>query len=222
MKLDVWSPFYKRICDDFGFDPNEDVKSALTLSSLLSGRSRKSLEQVRKDFPTSVLVCGGSDRLSEEISAVDIRWFVVAADGATTVLLEAGVRPDMIVTDLDGVIEDQMEVNGQGVPVFLHAHGDNQKAISRYARLFGGPVIGTCQCDPPDNLFNFGGFTDGDRAACISAELGAKTVHLVGFDFEHPSDKRGKDKAVKMRKLKWAKLILDELSKEGIEVVTVA
>lgn len=219
MKPDAWNPIYKRICEDFGFDPEEDMRSALSLSALLAGKSRKSLEHVRKEFPSAVLVCGGSDRLSEEISSIDIRWFVVAADSATTVLLEAGVRPDMIVTDLDGVVEDQIEVNGQGVPVFLHAHGDNQQAITRHAKLFGGPVIGTCQCDPPEHLFNFGGFTDGDRAACISAELGAKTVHLVGFDFDNPSDKRGKDKDVKRRKLVWARRILDDLSEEGIEVV---
>jgi len=219
MKPEVWNPLYKRICQDFGFDPAEDLKSATSLSGLLASRSSKSLEHIRKDFPESVLVCGGSDRLSEEISSIDIRWFVVAADSATTVLLESGVRPDMIVTDLDGVVEDQMEVNGQGVPVFLHAHGDNQKAFARHAKLFGGPVVGTCQCDPPEHIFNFGGFTDGDRAACISAELGAKTVHLVGFDFENPSEKRGKNRDVKKRKLTWARQIIDELAKEGVNVI---
>ena len=219
MKPEVWNPLYKRICRDFGFDPLEDQKSAASLSRLLSNRSNKYLEHVRKEFPDSVLVCGGSDRLSQEISSIDIRWFVVAADSATTVLLESGVRPDMIVTDLDGVIEDQIEVNGQGVPVFLHAHGDNQKAIGKYGKLFGGPVIGTCQCEPLENIFNFGGFTDGDRAACISAELGAKTVHLVGFDFENPSEKSGKKREVKKRKLVWAKEILDKLADEGVKIV---
>ena len=219
MKPETWNPLYKRICADFGFDPAEDLKSAVSLSSLLGTRSGKALEHFRKDFPDTVLVCGGSDQLSEQISSIDIRWFVVAADSATTVLLESGVRPDMIVTDLDGVVEDQIEVSGQGVPVFLHAHGDNQKAIARYAKLFGGPVIGTCQCDPPEHLFNFGGFTDGDRAACISAELGATRIQLAGFDFQNPSAKRGKKRDVKMRKLAWAKKILDELGKDGVTVV---
>jgi len=219
MKPEDWNPLYNRICREFGFDPLEDQKSAALLSRLLSGRSSKSLERIRKDFPDSVLVCGGSDRLSQEISSIDIRWFVIAADSATTVLLESGVRPDMIVTDLDGVIEDQIEVNGQGVPVFLHAHGDNQRAIEKYVSLFGGPVVGTCQCEPPEHIFNFGGFTDGDRAACISAELGAKTIHLVGFDFENPSEKRGKKREVKKRKLVWAKKILDKLASEGVSVV---
>ena len=222
MKAEGWRPFYKRICQDFGFDPVEDLKSAVALSALLANRGSKSLERVKKEFPESVLVCGGSDRLSEEISSIDIRWFVVAADNATTVLLESGIRPDMIVTDLDGVIEDQIEVNAQGVPVFMHRHGDNQKAIARHVKSFGGPVVGTCQCEPPEHIFNFGGFTDGDRAACISAELGAKTVHLVGFDFENPCEKRGKSRDIKKRKLIWARTILDELAKEGIEVVMAA
>jgi len=220
MRRETWDPLYRRICKDFGFSPEEDLKSAMVLSGLLGTRSTKSFDQVKKDFPDSVLVCGGSDKLSEEISSVDIRWFVVAADSATTVLLESGIRPDMIVSDLDGVVEDQVEVCGQGVPMFAHAHGDNQPAIAKYAKLFGGPVIGTCQCPPPENLYNFGGFTDGDRAACISAALGAKTIHLIGFDFENPSDKRGKNRDVKKRKLRWARTILEELEKEGTKIVT--
>jgi len=42
---------------------------------------------------------------------------------------------------------------------------------------------------------------------------------LVGFDFENPSEKRGKRREVKKRKLTWARKILDELAKEGVKVV---
>jgi hypothetical protein len=67
-------------------------------------------------------------------------------------------------------------------------------------------------------LCNFGGFTDGDRAACICAELGAKEILLAGFDFDSPSSKAGKSKDVKKRKLRWAKAILEILAENGVRI----
>ena len=219
MKLETWLPIYRRICDDFGFDPAKDLKCAQLLASLLGDRGSRSLKEVRKSFPETVLVCGWGPSLSEELSSLTIGGYVVAADSATTVLLEAGVRPNMIVSDLDGIVEEQVELNDQDAVVFIHAHGDNQDAIERYVRDFKGPIVGTCQCIPPDGIYNFGGFTDGDRAACICAELGAKRICLAGFDLDNPSEKAGKSREVKRRKLRWAGTILEELSREGIKVL---
>lgn len=157
--------------------------------------------------------------MADELSALAIEGYVVAADSATTVLSEAEIQPNMIVSDLDGIVEDQVEFNKEGTVVFVHAHGDNRDAIERYLGYFRGPVVGTCQCDPPDGVYNFGGFTDGDRAACICAELGARRIHLAGFDFENPSEKTGKDRETKKRKLRWAKTILEELAREGVQVL---
>jgi uncharacterized Rossmann fold enzyme len=221
MKLDTWLPLYESICKDFGFNPAEDLKSAQMLAKMIGKKGIKSFESTRSRSYGTVLVCGGGGDLADELSSTEVRWPVVAADRATTVLLESGIKPDLIVTDLDGLVEDQIEANAQGVPVFVHAHGDNKAAIDRYVKRFTGGVIGTCQCRPPENLFNFGGFTDGDRAACISAELGARTVLLAGFDFENPSEKLGKNKGVKMRKLRWARTILDELAREGVRIVPI-
>lgn len=219
MKLETWLPFYDSICKDFGFDPAKDLQCAQALARIIGGRSDASLERVKDRMSSIVLVCGGGAALSDEISSTDIRWPVVAADSATTVLLEAGITPDMIVTDLDGVVEDQIDCSSKGVPVMVHAHGDNRKMIDRYAKKFKDAVLGTCQCPPPEHMFNFGGFTDGDRAACICSELGARTILLAGFDFDNPSRKAGKNLSVKKRKLKWARRILDELLAEGIGVV---
>jgi uncharacterized Rossmann fold enzyme len=219
LKLETWLPMYKRICDDFGFDPQEDLRCAQLLGSMLGDKGTECLSVVRKKFPESVLVCGGGPGLSEELSALTIEGYVVAADSATTVLAEAEIRPSMIVSDLDGIVEDQVELNEEGTVVFVHAHGDNRDAVERYVRDFKGPVVGTCQCVPPAGMYNFGGFTDGDRAACICAELGAKRIHLAGFDFENPSEKIGKDRDIKKRKLRWAKKIIDELVRIGVEVL---
>lgn len=209
---------YNRICQEFNFDKVQDLVSAQKLASIIGDKGITTLTSFRKGFPRKVLICGGGEHLADEISSLTLEGFVVAADSATTVLMESGIDVDMIATDFDGAVEDQFEMNLRGTTVFVHAHGDNQQAIDKYVRKLRGPLIGTCQCPPPPGLVNFGGFTDGDRAACICAELGAKEILLAGFDFERPSNKAGKSKDVKKRKLRWAKTILDSLVEQGVRV----
>lgn len=218
MKLDKWLPLYDGICKDFGFSKQKDIASARLLASIVGDRSNVSLEALRSSFPKKVLLCGGSKGLADELSSIIYDGFVVAADGATTTLIESGFDVNAIVTDLDGIVEDQLAQNANGAVVFLHAHGDNQPAVKRYAGRFTGPLVGTCQCKPPPQLVNFGGFTDGDRAACICSEMGTTDILLAGFDLEHPSEKTGKDLEVKRRKLTWARRILDELKSEGVRI----
>lgn len=185
---------------------------------MLGNRGVETLPRVRKTVPRSVLVCGGGDSLADELSSMSIDRYVVVADAATSIVADAGISIDMIVTDLDGIVEDQISLNSDGAVTFIHAHGDNQAALDRYVSRFVGPVVGTCQCPPPTEMYNLGGFTDGDRAACICAELGAKEILLAGFDFDSPSSKVGKSKDVKRRKLRWAKAILDILAEGGVRI----
>ncbi len=216
MKQETWQPLYEQICKDFGFDPSEDLRNAQRLASMLGGRGASALESVWRSFPRSVLICGSGDALAEQLSSMKIERYVVVADAATSVVADAGISIDMIVTDLDGLVEDQIEVNSAGAVAFVHAHGDNGLALDRYFGRFVGPVVGTCQCPPPRGVFNFGGFTDGDRAACICAELGARSIMLAGFDFENPSPKASKSREVKRNKLRWAKVILEVLERQGV------
>ncbi len=187
---------------------------------MLEGRGERSLKVVRRRFERSVIVCGGSESLASELSRkVPERGdYLVAADSAVTALRGLGLRPHIIVTDLDGPVEEQVAMNVSGTTVFVHAHGDNQEALRKHIGKFPGPLVGTCQCEPPPGIFNFGGFTDGDRAACICAELGAQDIRLAGFDFEHPRPKPGTDRSVKMKKLKWAKEILGMLEAQGTRI----
>jgi uncharacterized Rossmann fold enzyme len=219
LRLEEWLPIYRRICEDFGFSEEEDLESAKALADVIGGRSERTLAVLRETFPKSVLICGGSPRLQEEISSIGLDRYVVVADSAASVILDADVKADIIVTDLDGVIEDQAELNRQGATVLVHAHGDNRSAIGKYLHLFPGPIVGTCQCVPPKGLVNFGGFTDGDRAACICAELGARKLYLAGFDFENPAEKPGRKSEIKKRKLAWAKNIMQLLSDDGVRIL---
>mgnify|MGYP006388560551 CR=1 FL=1 len=50
-----------------------------------------------------------------------------------------------------------------------------------------GPVVGTTQSAPLSNVYNFGGFSDGDRGVFAAHELGASSVSLIGFDLDDTS-----------------------------------
>ena len=218
LRMSVWLPMYRAICKDMGYDEAEDHKAACLLADLLAGKSLRSVERVHPLFPQTVTVCGAGENLADELSSMKIEGYIVAADAATSVLTESGIVPNMIVTDLDGIVEEQIELNARGTAIFVHGHGDNMDAIRQYVPRFVEPVVGTCQCPVVPGVYNFGGFTDGDRAACICAALGARRILLAGFDFEKPSRKAGKGSEVKLRKLHWAKLVLEKLSLDGVRV----
>jgi uncharacterized Rossmann fold enzyme len=169
-------------------------------------------------MPRSAVLCGCGESLRSELSGIVEGELLVAADGATSTLVSNDLLPDIIVTDLDGAVSDQVEANARGSVVFVHAHGDNREAVERHVPAFEGALIGTCQCAPVVGLFNFGGFTDGDRAACILSELGVSRIRLAGFDLDAPSTKPGRSPEVKARKLAWARRILTLLSQQGVTI----
>ena len=107
---------------------------------------------------------------------------LVAADGATSAMIEERLSPDIVATDLDGNIDDILLANLKGANIAIHAHGDNLDQIARLSSFFNN-VLGTTQAQPRGNLYNFGGFTDGDRAMFLSVALGASEITLAGMDF---------------------------------------
>ena len=218
MKLETWLSMYHEICREFGYDEDADRRSAELLSSLLSSRAARSIDDVIGACPAEVTVCGDGPYLAEALSAEPPTGYVVAADGATTALVEAGIRPDAIVTDLDGDVEYQHKANAEGSLLFVHAHGDNMDVVKAMVPRFEGRVVGTCQGPPSGGLLNLGGFTDGDRAACIFSGLGSERIVLVGFDFERPSPKASRSLEVKARKLAWARRIMDVLVEQGVVI----
>jgi len=218
VRMETWLPMYHEICQEFGYDEGADARSAEILSSMLSARAIPAIRDLTSECPAAVTVCGDGPHLSEAISSDPPKGYVVAADGATTTLVASGLRPDAIVTDLDGEIEHQVKANSLGSLVFIHGHGDNVDAVRAVVPRFEGRVVGTCQCPPSGSLVNMGGFTDGDRAACIFSGLGARRITLVGFDFERPSPKASRASDVKRRKLAWAKRILESLVEQGVRI----
>ncbi len=154
-----------------------------------------------------------------EINAIKHDIVNVAADGAISALLKFNINPHISVTDLDGDINDLVEANNEGSISFVHAHGDNIPQLKAHVEKFKN-IIGTTQTRPIGKVSNFGGFTDGDRAAFIAEELGVKAIFLIGFDFGKVIGKYSKPKMEKdvpagerkIKKLKIAKSLIKWLS----------
>lgn len=148
---------------------------------------------------------------------------VVAANGATRILLDRGMIPDLVVTDLDGDLEALVESSARGSPLVVHAHGDNIDKLGSVA-LFKGPIVGSTQVEPRPLVYNFGGFTDGDRALFVLYHAGYRRVALVGFDFGKPSECPGRASAnpvVKLGKLTVARMMISFLEAKGMEVCNI-
>jgi uncharacterized Rossmann fold enzyme len=211
MDFAAWEPIYESILEDFGFDRSGDEEAARFLSHMLTEENSVSLSELKNVISGKpVLVCGNAPGLRAELSKIDLSAFViVAADGAAAVLTDMGRLPEVICTDLDGNsevdIEREILACERGSIVLIHAHGDNIDKLKKYVPRFKH-FIATTQARPFDKIYNFGGFSDGDRCAFVAKEFGACSIKLAGFDFEDPEVN-----PIKKKKLKWAKELLGML-----------
>ncbi|MFC4551511.1 hypothetical protein ACFO3H_14425, partial [Halorussus sp. GCM10023401] len=111
---------------------------------------------------------------------------------------------DCMVTDLDKNPGTARELTREGTPVAAHAHGDNVAAVREWIPRFDlEHMLPTTQAEPVARVRNFGGFTDGDRAAFLADHFGADELVFVGWDFDDPSVD-----AMKAKKLRWAERLL--------------
>jgi uncharacterized Rossmann fold enzyme len=197
-RFEDWEPHYLRILAHFSFDRARDEEAALLLARLLPRDDLPLLEGIIRGRPASV--CGNGPNLPEELGR--IRGTVIAADGAANRLHARGIRPDAIVTDLDGATDAFLRMNEAGTVVVVHAHGDNMPLLRSWVPRFRGPLVGTTQSRPFDGIHNFGGFSDGDRAVFLADALGASEVVLAGFFLDDPSvDPVKRDKLLFAREL---------------------
>lgn len=210
MNFNLWEPIYLEILKDFGFSRERDEESAVVLSGLLHKPEQSLNDAARIVRDSDVVICGNAPSLAQELEALPRQGLVfIAADGATAVLLKEDIVPGIIVTDLDGPFEAILQANRMGSIVVVHAHGDNLDSLKKYVPELRS-VIGTTQSNPLENVYNFGGFTDGDRCVFLAKHLGAASIKLVGFDFEDQSVTPRKRK-----KLAWAKKLIEIALSEG-------
>ena len=97
---------------------------------------------------------------------------------------------------------DILAANERGSAVVVHAHGDNMAALKEYVPWLRR-VLGTTQAEPIEGIYNFGGFSDGDRCVFLARRFGAAKIKIIGFDYDDPNVT-----PVKMMKLKWARRLV--------------
>nr|WP_319377442.1 6-hydroxymethylpterin diphosphokinase MptE-like protein [uncultured Methanoregula sp.] len=198
MEFSTWEPHYREILDYFGFDRALDEEAARLLASLLDHDNLLSLASIVDG--NEVTVCGNAPCLKDQLDKIS--GIVFAADAAAEVLDSKGIFPDAIFTDLDGATDRFIDLNREGTIIVVHAHGDNMPLLRHWVPRFPGKIVGTTQAAPLPHVYNFGGFTDGDRAVFAADELGASRVTLLGFDLDDRNvDPLKRGKLIQARRL---------------------
>jgi uncharacterized Rossmann fold enzyme len=227
-----WWKVYGMITRELHLDPMKDRESTRTLSLMLTrlGVNSKLNFKVASEIVMGkdVVVFGAGPSLTDDLKKFETSKFrrntvLIAADGAARPMFEHNLAPELIVSDLDGCPACVKTVTKSGGVGFVHAHGDNMELLTKWIPELGAGIVGTTQVEPVKNVFNFEGFTDGDRAVYIAVALGAREVILAGMDLGSVVSKyskpwlAGDSKAseFKRRKLKWAKYLLERIARRS-------
>ena len=209
MDFETWEPIYNEILADMGYSRREDERSAQELARMLRKVGSISPIQLRKSIAGERIIVTGGALKQEEVNRLP-RFRIIATGASISLLLKNGRNPTVLVTDFDGDLKSQKIECRRGAIAVVHAHGNNIDLLGEIEG-FRGKLIGTCQCRPILPLYNFGGFTDGDRAVALALAMGATKVLLAGFRFDEPIP----DTESKRKKLAWAKRIIDILSEKA-------
>jgi hypothetical protein len=197
--------------DEFGYSKKMDLKAAAMLDSILDRRF--SLVKLKKlIFGKSVFVIGAGPSLQSAIPVLKKYKNIIkiCADTALAPLLQSGITPQIVVTDLDGDLTSLRRIAKKCI-VIVHAHGDNMDRLE-FAKNFKN-CIGTTQTKEIGKICNFGGFTDGDRCVFLAEYFGAAKMFLFGMDFGPKigrySKTKKRDRKTKLKKLRFAKMFLE-------------
>ena len=212
MTIHGWKTKFKEIRREFGYREKDDFLSAKKLDSLLKKKFLKKQLQSKITGKT-VLIIGAGPSLSKSLVYVKKckNTTKIVADGAVRALLEIGIRPDILVTDLDGDLDSIKKIGRTEIPILVHAHRDNYDKLEIVKKFSN--VVGTTQTEEIGKIKNFGGFTDGDRCVFLADFFNAKKIVLVGMDFGQKIGKYSKHKVInrrtKIKKLKFGKMVLE-------------
>ncbi len=209
-----WKKRYSDIIKEFNYDEKKDKESAVILNSIIkkSNINEKIISLVKDK---TVFVIGSGPSLSTAIPVLKNfkKIIKIAADSSVKPLVENGIIPDIVITDLDGD-ESTLKKIGRKSIFIVHAHGDNIEKLE-LAKKFE-KCIGTTQSNPFEKIQNFGGFTDGDRGVFLANHFDAKKIILFGMDFgekigRHSNTKKSERK-IKLMKLHRGESLLEWLS----------
>ena len=209
-----WKKRYSEIRKEFNYSEKKDIESAVILNSIIKNSNiNEKIINLIKD--KTVFVIGSGPSLSTAIPVLKNfkKTIKIAADSSVKLLVDNGIIPDIVITDLDGD-ESILKKIGKKSIFIVHAHGDNVEKLE-FAKKFT-KCIGTTQSNPFEKIQNFGGFTDGDRGVFLANHFDAKKIVLFGMDFgekigRHSNTKKSERK-IKLMKLHRGELLLEWLS----------
>lgn len=199
MKYSEWAPVYHEILTEFGFKQVDDE------------RARGALADLTQPMPVNpeyiqgrdILIAGAAPSLEKEMSVIQDHTIVAASDAGVR-LADYGILPEIIVTDLDGDPEQTVSlVQENDILLVVHGHGDNIETLKQWLPIQTAAILPTTQTVPAMHIQNFGGFTDGDRAAFLADHFGAQSLSFIGWSFTDPTVTD-----TKRQKLNWAAKLL--------------
>ncbi len=172
----------------------------------------------------NVAILGAAIDVEELIQILETPTLLIVADGAAGVFSllpdtsaeRAWSRLLFMVSDADGG-DGTIQAARRGKTIFLHAHGDNRedwkKLLDISIEASSPPPLVLTHQTPEEipGMHNPGGFTDGDRAACIALSLGIPIhrITLSGTNTEEVGRWSGTTvRSTKLEKLKWMGRIL--------------
>ena len=210
-----WKKRYFSILKELNYSEKKDKESALILDSIL--KKTDTIKKIRKLIEgKTIFVIGSGPSLSIAIPKLKKleKSIKIAADSSLKPLVDNGIIPDIIVTDLDGN-EDTIKKISKTKSIFvIHAHGDNIEKLQMVKKMKN--CIGTTQTNPFNKVQNFGGFTDGDRGVFLASYFNAKKIILFGMDFGNQigkfSNTKKSDREIKLKKLEIGRELLIWLS----------
>lgn len=220
MKFIDWFPYYQNIRWQFGYSTQKDQAAADMLSRMIKRKALDARVLQRKIAGKQVMVIGAGPSLEKNIEFIKLNtnFVKVVANGAVQVLIEKNIKPNIVVTDLDGNPSFLQKAEHLGATLVVHAHGDNINKLKKLVPKFRH-LIGSTQVMPVENVYNFGGFTDGDRCVFLAEEFGAKEIILIGMELGKNIGKYSKEVIIdidlKRKKMKAGKRLLETLAKKS-------
>jgi len=210
-----WDSRYREILKEFNYNKKKDIESALLLDYILGDKNYiKKIHELIKN--QNVFVIGAGPSLSNAIPVLQHfkKTVIIVADSAIKPVIDNGIKPDIIVTDLDGDEETLRRIGKSKIIFVVHAHGDNISKLNLISNFKN--CVGTTQTKPFGKIQNFGGFTDGDRAVFLASYFNAKKIILFGMDFGKRigkySNTKPSGRKIKLKKLRKGRSLLEWLA----------
>ena len=218
MTIRGWESKYREIRSVFGYSKFKDLESAQKLNKKIV--KKYPISKIKKIIAgKTVFIIGAGPSLSNSISSLKKYENItkIVADGAVEALIENDIRPDILVTDLDGDIPSIKKIGKTKIPFVVHAHGNNFEKLELVSKFQN--KIGTTQTKKFGRLENFGGFTDGDRCVFLAEGFNPEKIILFGMDFGKKigrySKKKVVDRKTKLKKLEYGKKLLEWLARKS-------